>query len=106
MSSLVQTGSWFLGPIELYTIKWSESTEGIKECLSRHATIGCYFIDINPEALGADTVSAMDFKGNTFTMAKIWQKNAQFPGIKAIWESCDPWRCQSRTRAHAHMIWR
>ena len=37
--------------------------------------IDCYLIDINPAALAADTVSAMDFNGNTFTVAKTLSIN-------------------------------
>ena len=32
--------------------------------------MGCYFIDINPAALGADSILVRDFRGNTFTMPK------------------------------------
>ena len=32
--------------------------------------MGCYVIDINPAALGADSILVRDFRGNTFTMPK------------------------------------
>ena len=91
------TGPNSAEPNALYTIKWSDSTEGIEACLPEDpAVIGCYFIEINPAALGADTVSAMDFRGNTFTMAK--KHSDSRPG--AIWESRTPrW-------AHADLMWR
>ena len=55
----------------LYTIKWTDSTDGIKECSpGQPAVMGCYVIDINPAALGADTISVTDFRGNVFTMPK------------------------------------
>ena len=58
-------------PNLLYTIKWSESTEGIKECTPNNPKVmGCHVIYINPASLGEDTISVTDFKGNTFTMPK------------------------------------
>ena len=58
-------------PNMLYTIKWSESTEGIKECTPKDPVVmGCHVIEIHPASLGADTISVMDFKGNTFTLPK------------------------------------
>ena len=61
-------------PNLLYTIKWSESTEGMKEC-GGEDVLRCYVIDINPAALGADTISVTEPhwrepKGNTFTIPK------------------------------------
>ena len=32
--------------------------------------MGCYIIDINPAALGADSISVTDFRGNSFAMPK------------------------------------
>ena len=32
--------------------------------------MGCYVIDINPAALGADSISVTDFRGNVFAMPK------------------------------------
>ena len=32
--------------------------------------MGCHVIDINPAALGADSITVMDFKRNVFTMPK------------------------------------
>ena len=32
--------------------------------------MGCHVIDINPAALGADSITVMDFKRNVFTMQK------------------------------------
>ena len=32
--------------------------------------MGCYIIDINPRALGADSISVTDLRGNIFTIPK------------------------------------
>ena len=33
---------------------------------------GCYKIDINPAALGADSISVTDFGGKMFTLHKVY----------------------------------
>ena len=42
-----------------------------QECSPGQPTLmGCYVIDINPNALGADSISVTDFRGNSFAMPK------------------------------------
>ena len=69
------TAPYSAEPNLLYNIRWSESTEGIEECKRGDPEfINCYLIDINPAALAADTVSVIDFNGNTFTVAKTYSR--------------------------------
>ena len=42
-----------------------------QECSPGQPTLmGCYVIDVNPAALGAESISVMDFRGNAFAMPK------------------------------------
>ena len=60
------------GGAKLYTVKWSESTAGIKECSARpgSAVIGCHAVEIHKEALGADKIRLEDFGRQEFSMPK------------------------------------
>ena len=56
-------------PKVLYTIR--RSSDNPPECWGQDEdVVECYIIDIHPAALGADTISVTDFRGNTFTIPK------------------------------------
>ena len=59
-------------PNVLYTIKRSDiDWWKVPECWDTEIdTMECHTIDIHPPALGADTISLTDFRGNTFTIPK------------------------------------
>ena len=59
--------------MKLYTVKWSDSTAGIKECSAGSTVIGCYIIEINESALGADNIVVTDFERVEFSMPKKFE---------------------------------
>ena len=59
--------------VKLYSVKWSDSTAGIKECSAGSTVIGCYLIEINESALGADKIVVTDFDRVEFSLPKKFE---------------------------------
>ena len=58
--------------MKLYTVKWSDSTAGIKECRGS-TVIECRVIEINRNALGADKIVVTDFDRVEFSLPKKFE---------------------------------